>query len=80
MTSDMSASYATAKVCDYEDREKCDYLLEPDLEAILKDNKDYDQLAYYWTAWHDTMSNAVPAELYREYMDVANQLAQANGT
>ncbi|XP_035712522.1 angiotensin-converting enzyme [Folsomia candida] len=75
----MSASYSTAAVCDFENRDKCDLVLDPLLENILSKEKDYDKLAHYWTAWHDTMSNAVTAQQYSGYIQLSNEISQANG-
>ncbi|CAG7822408.1 unnamed protein product, partial [Allacma fusca] len=40
---------------------------------------DYDELAYYWTGWHDALSKAVPTSKYRQFIDLQNELAKANG-
>ena len=49
--------YGSGKVCPYEDQE-CDpetegMNLEPEIEEQMAENRDYDQLAYYWQKWRD---------------------------
>ena len=49
--------YGSGKVCPYENQE-CDpetegMNLEPEIEEQMAENRDYDQLAYYWQKWRD---------------------------
>lgn len=40
---------------------------------------DYDELAYYWTAWHDAASANVHAANYTTFVKYQNDWAKANG-
>ena len=53
----MMGVYGSGKVCPYENQE-CDpetegMNLEPEIEEQMAENRDYDQLAYYWQKWRD---------------------------
>jgi hypothetical protein len=45
----------------------------------LKEATDYDELAHYWTAWHDVMGREVQPEQYAEFIALQNEMAIANG-
>ena len=53
----MMGVYGSGKVCPY-DNQECDpetegMNLEPEIEEQMAENRDYDQLAYYWQKWRD---------------------------
>ena len=49
-----------------------------ELTEVLKSAKDFEELAYYWTAWHDEMSKQVPTSEYKRFIDLQNIMAKAN--
>jgi len=50
-----------------------------EIEDKLVKSKDYDELAYYWTAWHDKMGSDVTSTHYSEFIALQNKMAKANG-
>lgn len=48
------------------------------IEAIISSSTDYDELTYVWTAWRDA-SGAKMRNLYKTYVQLANEAAVANG-
>lgn len=41
-------------------------------------SKDYDELAYVWTAWRNATGRKLRS-LYNEYVDLGNDAAKLNG-
>ncbi|CAF4766054.1 unnamed protein product, partial [Rotaria sp. Silwood2] len=71
--------YATTKVCESNDPEKC-YTLSPYLERSMQIEKDYGRLIWTWKGWHDSCGNKEPwiAEYEmgdtEEFEEIINQL------
>ncbi|CAG7837457.1 unnamed protein product [Allacma fusca] len=78
LSSHMESVYATATVCEYNDTQKCNLRLEPEIEQKLTSVTDYDELAHYWTAWHNVMGKAVTASNYTKFIVFQNEMARAN--
>lgn len=75
--SSMSENYATAKVCDYKNREKCDLALEPELTEIFATSRDPEELKYYWTQWYDKAGTPT-REAFDKYIKLSNEAAKLN--
>ena len=53
LNSELESIYAKAEVCNTSNpAQKC-LSLDPDLSAILKTSRNYDELLYVWKGWHD---------------------------
>jgi len=79
---DMSKIYGTAKVCPY-NNQNCNVTseglsLEPNLESIIANSKDYDELGYIWKSWRDNSGRLI-RNLYNEYVDLGNEASILNG-
>jgi peptidyl-dipeptidase A len=75
---ELLSAHTKATVCDIT-KTNCELYLEPDLTDILHYSKDYDELAYYWTAWHDQTGANLPAEKYARFFSLKNEQAQYAG-
>jgi hypothetical protein len=78
----MKKIYGTGKICPYKNQ-NCNVTatglsLNPDLEDILAEVKDYDEMAYVWKNWRDATGIKV-RPLYYKYIDLSNKAARANG-
>ncbi|CAF3665561.1 unnamed protein product [Rotaria sp. Silwood1] len=69
--------YATTKVCESNDPEKC-YTLSPYLERSMQIEKDYDRLIWAWKGWHDSCGNKV-RPVYIPYINLLNKNTKENG-
>lgn len=75
--SSMSENYATAKVCDYKNRDKCDLALEPELTEIFATSRDPEELKYYWAQWYDKAGTPT-REAFDKYIKLSNEAAKLN--
>lgn len=75
--SDMENIYATAKICDYTNRTKCDLALEPELTEILMKNRDPEVLKYVWVEWRKATGEKIKS-LYTRYVELSNMAATLN--
>ncbi|RWS26965.1 Angiotensin-converting enzyme-like protein, partial [Leptotrombidium deliense] len=82
---DMENVYSTAKICPfringgYSDGDKsnvtaqCNLTLEPDLQRIIGESRDYDELLHVWKAWRDKSGKKIrfvdTGELWRQYYE-----------
>lgn len=44
----------------------------------MSESKNYDELLYIWTQWHDNTGNLM-RESYGQFMTISNEAAQGNG-
>jgi len=49
------------------------------VDGMFNTIEDYDELEYYWTSWHDAISENLNASDYKEYMYYQNLMARHNG-
>ena len=63
---------ATAKV----DRDGKVYRLDPELNDIMSNSRDYDELLWAWEAWHNSSRRIKP--VYIEFIDKVNEAARDN--
>ncbi|XP_058452884.1 angiotensin-converting enzyme-like [Malaya genurostris] len=75
--SGMSENYATVKVCDFKNRDKCDLSLEPELTEILATSRDPEELKYYWVQWYDK-AGAPTRKNFDTYVALNGEAAQLN--
>ncbi|XP_041818495.1 angiotensin-converting enzyme [Chelmon rostratus] len=74
LLSQMETTYSVAKVCE---GDKC-YQLDPDLQKIMAESRDYDKLLFAWKGWRDSAGKAL-REQYTKYVELANRAARLNG-
>ena len=80
----MQSIYGKGKVCPRENKE-CDSEteglgLEPGLEKIISapTKHSYNELAYAWEGWRNA-TGRVMIDDFKEYVDISNEVAKANG-
>ncbi|XP_049869718.1 angiotensin-converting enzyme-like [Pectinophora gossypiella] len=74
----MQNTYAKAKICDYNNRTKCDLLVEPDVTNIFANSDDPEELKYAWVEWHKA-AGAPSKHDFSEYVQMYNEAAKLNG-
>ncbi|CAL8379460.1 unnamed protein product [Arctogadus glacialis] len=75
--SEMSTIYSTAEVC-LKDRPTDCQTLEPGLEAVMADSKDYNERLHVWEGWRRETGRKM-RPLYEDYVDLKNEAARLNG-
>ncbi|XP_071942842.1 angiotensin-converting enzyme-like [Antedon mediterranea] len=77
ITTEMLSIFAQAKVCRDPPSTEC-LSLEPDLESIMADSRDYDELLWAWKGWRDAVGPPI-GELYPQYVELRNIAARNTG-
>uniref|UniRef100_A0A3Q3INI6 Angiotensin-converting enzyme n=1 Tax=Monopterus albus TaxID=43700 RepID=A0A3Q3INI6_MONAL len=75
LLSNMETKYSVAEVC--RDDGKC-LPLDPDLQKIMAESRNYDELLFAWKGWRDAAGRAVRQD-YKRYVELANKAATLNG-
>ncbi|XP_034715811.1 angiotensin-converting enzyme [Etheostoma cragini] len=75
LLSNMETKYSVAEVC--RDDGTC-HPLDPDLQKIMAESRDYDELLFAWKGWRDA-SGKVLRQDYKRYVELANTAAKLNG-
>ncbi|XP_034049711.1 angiotensin-converting enzyme [Thalassophryne amazonica] len=75
LLSNMETEYSVAEVC--RDDGTC-HPLDPDLQKIMAQSRDYDELLFAWKGWRDSAGKAVHQH-YKRYVELANMAATLNG-
>ncbi|KAJ8264684.1 hypothetical protein GJAV_G00152490 [Gymnothorax javanicus] len=70
----METKYSVAEAC--KDGE-C-YPLDPDLNKIMAESRDYDELLFAWEGWRNASGRNLRDD-YKQYVRLANKAAQMNG-
>ncbi|CAG7835512.1 unnamed protein product, partial [Allacma fusca] len=80
LVTQMETAYSAAQVCEYgSSPPDCKLLsLDPDIIEKLRSVKDFNELAYYWNAWHDKVSELVSTKDYSRFIQLQNTFAKAN--
>ncbi|XP_020279066.1 angiotensin-converting enzyme-like isoform X2 [Pseudomyrmex gracilis] len=79
LITEMKELYVKARVCPYKEFDvKCNMSLDHDINNIMAQSKDYDELLYYWHAWHEAIGPQL-VNKYLRYVQLANQAARLNG-
>lgn len=75
LLSNMETKYSVAEVC----REDGTCLpLDPDLQKIMAESRDYNELLFAWKGWRDSAGKVLRQD-YKRYVELANKAAQLNG-
>ncbi|XP_075855690.1 angiotensin-converting enzyme 2 [Microcebus murinus] len=72
----MSTIYSTGKVCNPNNPQDC-LLLEPGLDTIMANSRDYSQRLWAWEGWRSEVGKQL-RPLYEEYVVLKNEMARAN--
>ncbi|KAL6095238.1 ace [Pungitius sinensis] len=75
LLSNMETKYSVAEVC--RDDGKC-HPLDPDLQKIMAESRDYDELLFAWKGWRDAAGKVLRQD-YKRYVELANTAAKLNG-
>ncbi|XP_075934093.1 angiotensin-converting enzyme 2 [Anarhichas minor] len=75
--SEMSTIYSTATVCLMDDPTNCQ-TLEPGLEHVMANSKDYFERLHVWEGWRREVGKRM-RPLYEDYVDLKNEAAKLNG-
>ncbi|XP_061611297.1 angiotensin-converting enzyme [Phyllopteryx taeniolatus] len=73
--SNMETKYSVAEVC--RENGQC-HPLDPDLQKIMAESRDYDELLFAWKGWRDAAGKVLRSD-YKTYVELANQAARLNG-
>lgn len=78
----MSNVYNTAKVCPFSNQ-NCNkstegLTLDPDISQLFAESRDFDELKYFWTEWHEISGKPVRKD-YINYVESMNHIAELNG-
>lgn len=71
---EMSTIYSTGKVCKPNNPEEC-LLLEPGLDNIMENSKDYNERLWAWEGWRSEVGKQL-RPLYEEYVALKNEMAR----
>lgn len=74
----MDSNYAQARVCDFNNRTKCDLGLDPEVSDVYSKSRNPEELAFYWKEWYDKAGTPV-AKLYKDYIRLNTKAANMNG-
>uniref|UniRef100_A0A8C6M1L5 Angiotensin-converting enzyme n=1 Tax=Nothobranchius furzeri TaxID=105023 RepID=A0A8C6M1L5_NOTFU len=75
LLSNMETKYSLAVVC--RDGVTC-HPLDPDLQKIMAESRDYDELLFAWKGWRDSAGKILRQD-YKRYVELANKAATING-
>uniref|UniRef100_A0A671V1T5 Angiotensin-converting enzyme n=1 Tax=Sparus aurata TaxID=8175 RepID=A0A671V1T5_SPAAU len=75
LLSNMETKYSVATVCREDGR--C-HPLDPDLQKIMAESRDYDELLFAWKGWRDSAGKVLRQD-YKRYVELANKAATLNG-
>ncbi|CAL1685748.1 unnamed protein product [Lasius platythorax] len=79
LIAEMKEIYIKARVCPYKQTDgECNLNLDHDINKIMAQSKDYDELLYYWHAWHEATGPQLQNK-YLRYVQLANRAAKLNG-
>uniref|UniRef100_A0A1A9WU14 Angiotensin-converting enzyme n=1 Tax=Glossina brevipalpis TaxID=37001 RepID=A0A1A9WU14_9MUSC len=75
--STMHLNYASTKVCAFENPNICSLALEPHIQEKLVVSRDPEELAHYWTEWHDKAGTPMRKQFTR-YVELTRTAAKLN--
>ncbi|XP_031698121.1 angiotensin-converting enzyme [Anarrhichthys ocellatus] len=75
LLSNMETKYSVAEVC--RDNGAC-HPLDPDLQKIMAESRDYDELLFAWKGWRDAAGKVLRQD-FKRYVELANTAAKLNG-
>ncbi|XP_066583828.1 angiotensin-converting enzyme-like [Prorops nasuta] len=74
---EMESIYSKAKVCAYNNSEKCDLALEPEITELLITSRNPEELKHLWVEWRKATGEKVRS-LYSKYVDLRNLASRLN--
>nr|XP_046233461.1 angiotensin-converting enzyme [Scatophagus argus] len=74
LLSNMETKYSVADVC--RKNGTC-HPLDPDLQKIMAESRDYDELLFAWKGWRDSAGKVLRQD-YKRYVELANKAARLN--
>ncbi|KAM3859472.1 angiotensin-converting enzyme [Diretmus argenteus] len=75
LLSNMETKYSVAEVC--RANGTC-HPLDPDLQKIMAESRDYNELLFAWKGWRDAAGKVLRQD-YKRYVELANKAARLNG-
>ncbi|XP_059221145.1 angiotensin-converting enzyme [Stomoxys calcitrans] len=78
VTANMSEIYRHSKLCSFEDRQKCDLVLVPDVQNILHTTGQVEVIEYYWLEWR-RKTGVAAREDFRRFVELYRKTAKLNG-
>lgn len=75
LLANMETKYSVASVC--RENGTC-HPLDPDLQKIMAESRDYNELLFAWQGWRNA-SGRVLRQDYKRYVELANKAAKLNG-
>ncbi|KAJ8365026.1 hypothetical protein SKAU_G00138570 [Synaphobranchus kaupii] len=75
LLANMETKYSVAEACREDGR--C-HPLDPDLNKIMAESRDYDELLFAWEGWRN-VSGRILRDDYKKYVQLANKAAGLNG-
>ncbi|XP_056152965.1 angiotensin-converting enzyme [Lampris incognitus] len=75
LLSNMETKYSVAEACRADGT--C-HPLDPDLQTIMAESRDYEELLFAWRGWRDAAGKGLRGD-YRRYVELANKAARLNG-
>ncbi|XP_047368061.1 angiotensin-converting enzyme-like isoform X2 [Vespa velutina] len=76
---EMKDIYSRTRLCPYRNMgSNCNLSIDHDISKIMAQSKDYDELLYYWHAWHEAIGPPLKNNFMR-YVQLSNQASRLNG-
>ncbi|XP_043682054.1 angiotensin-converting enzyme-like [Vespula pensylvanica] len=76
---EMKDIYSRTRLCPYRNMgSNCNLSIDHDISKIMTQSKDYDELLYYWHAWHEAIGPPLKNNFMR-YVQLSNQASRLNG-
>ncbi|XP_026206934.1 angiotensin-converting enzyme [Anabas testudineus] len=75
LLSNMETKYSVAEVC--RSNGAC-LPLDPDLQKLMAESRDYNELLFAWKGWRDAAGKTIRQD-YQRYVELANKAAKLNG-
>lgn len=72
----LKSIYSKAKVCKNETHECLS--LEPELDEVMRESRDYDKLLWAWKGWRDATGPKM-RQTFTQLVDMRNKAARENG-
>lgn len=75
--STMESNFAKVRVCDFNDKTKCNLSLDPEIEQVFSKSRNPEELSYYWREFYDKAGTAV-RNSFEKYVDLNTKAAILN--
>ncbi|KAK9881012.1 hypothetical protein WA026_014355 [Henosepilachna vigintioctopunctata] len=77
LVGDMEKAFSTAKICDFNDKLKCDLELDPDIVKKTASSRDEKELRHIWVSWRNAFDPKIKP-LFKDSVDLFNKAAKLN--